>query len=348
MKTSALPRSDRPAEFFQAAFQSFQAAAQQPLHLDYLIGGLRLRLQFANSKLVPAITPALAHLAQVGAGQADLTICLWDSASTGAPMPAAPWSAQDYLARNEIRGYQKTRYLATYNPATAVLNLLDSQTQLALYWIKDWQLLPWYESGAPLLTIFHWWLRQQGCQLLHAAAIGKADGGVLIAGRGGAGKSTTALACLASDLLYASDDYCLLATTPKPHVWSLYSSGKVDRRSLQLLPHLKPAIARPGQTAEEKSLLFLQGTWPEKMVAGFPIRAALLPRLTEKKETFLTPASPAEACKALAPSTLFQLAGADRSTFETVATLVRQVPCYTLHLGTEIAAIPAVITSLFA
>jgi hypothetical protein len=46
-----------------------------------------------------------------------------------------------------------------------------------------------------------------------------------VAGKGGSGKSTTALACLDSPLVYASDHYCSLTNEPAPYVYSLYDSA---------------------------------------------------------------------------------------------------------------------------
>ena len=58
--------------------------------------------------------------------------------------------------------------------------------------------------------------------------------------------------------------------------------------------------------------------------------------------------SPAAALKALAPSTIFQLAGMDHSTLGTLAACVRRVPCYTLRLGSTFSAIPRAIQDVLA
>ena len=42
-------------------------------------------------------------------------------------------------------------------------------------------------------ALFHWIMEDRGRALVHAAAVGRSDGGLLIVGRGGSGKSTTAL-----------------------------------------------------------------------------------------------------------------------------------------------------------
>ena len=69
-----------------------------------------------------------------------------------------------------------------------------------------------------------------------AAAVGQAAGGVLLVGAGGSGKSTCALSCLTSDLLYAGDDYVAVELRPEPRVLSLFCSGKLEPDHAALLP----------------------------------------------------------------------------------------------------------------
>jgi len=66
--------------------------------------------------------------------------------------------------------------------------------------------------------------------------------------------------------------------------------------------------------------------------------------ITGKKETFLKPASKLEALKALAPSTIMQLANMERKAFTNMATFVKQVPTFHLMLGTELQEIPKIIS----
>ncbi len=185
-------------------------------------------------------------------------------------------------------------------------------------------------------------------QLTHAAAIGTSKGGVLLIGKGGSGKSTTALSCINSGFFYVSDDYCLLTTDPVPYVYSLYNSAKLDADNIQKFPNLAPAISNTDHLDSEKALFFLYEYCSEKMATGFPIRAILLPRVSGHPETKLTPASPAESLTALAPSTIFQLPGAGVAAFQIMVRLVQQIPCYTLELGTNLSRIPDVILCLLS
>ncbi|MEO0770938.1 MAG: serine kinase, partial [Cyanobacteria bacterium J06649_4] len=173
--------------------------------------------------------------------------------------------------------------------------------------------------------------------------------GVLLAGKGGSGKSSTALACLNSELVYASDDYCLVETDPEPYVYSLYNTAKLKGQAdLERFPHLAPLISNPDSFTDEKAMVFLQEHYPEKLINKLPIKAILLPRVMGIPDTHIRRASSMLALKALAPSTIFQLPNTGQSALKMMATLARQVPCYVLELGTDIPQIPRAIATLLS
>ena len=90
--TPPVPADAALAAFFQAAVQAFEQAAGAVCERAYRVGAARLQLRFANQRLLPRLTPALEHLAAPPddappSGTPALTVCVWDSASTGIAMP---------------------------------------------------------------------------------------------------------------------------------------------------------------------------------------------------------------------------------------------------------------------
>ena len=313
---------------------------------SYRIGGYLIRLRFAGDALL-SLTRALEHLSTNDESTSDLTICLWDSESTGQRMAPPPWQEDDFLARGVIQGFNTDRIYTAFQHGSGAVNLLDTQRNLAVYWVPDPR-VPYWEKGSPLRTILHWWLLNQGRQLVHGAAVGSSEGGVLIAGKGGSGKSTTALACLESDLFYVGDDYSLLGLDPGPVVFSLYNSAKLNSDHVQRFPALLPKVDNPENLDEEKALLFINEHFPSKVATRMPVRAILVPRVTGLNETRLKTTSRAMGLAALAPSTIFQLPRAGDEAFKFLATFARQLPCFSLELGTNLSSIPTVIEELLA
>ena len=345
---AALPREDQAVEYFQSVYELFKSSQQVtgPIERSYIIGGYRIRLSFSGAALL-SLTTALEHLATDDRSTPDLTICLWDSESTGQRMIARPWQEEDFLARGVIQGYNTERIYTAFQHGSGAVSVLDQQRNLAVFWAPDHR-LPYWEYGSPLRSILHWWLLSKGLQLVHAAAVGNSSGGVLIGGKGGSGKSTTALCCLESNLFYAGDDYTLLGLESGPVVHSLYNSAKLNSDHVQRFPALLPKVANPDRLADEKALLFVNEHYPAKVATRLPVRAVLLPRVTGIPETRWKRVSVAMTLAALAPSTIFQLPRAGNEAFQFLAAFVRQLPCFSLEVGTDLSNIPPVIEQLLA
>lgn len=340
--------NNRPAEFFGQLGDVYSGAFRRigkQIEHDFSLAGNRVSLRFAGEALAHQILPAISHLQTAEAAEkADLSISIWDSVSTDQPMPPPPWSLEDCVERGEVRGYNDDRIRTAYFLGSGVLNMLDRQRGKGVFWVRDAANLAIWESGAPLLALLNWWFSGQHRQLVHAAAVGYPEGGILLVGKGGSGKSTTALACLDSDLLYAGDDYCLLEVEPEPFIHSLYNSAKLNPDNLERFPALGRLFALPSARIEEKALVFLHEQVPDKLTTGFPLKGVFLPRVTGLADTSLEPISPAAAMRALAPSSLFQLCGAGHEGFAVMAKLIRQVPCYQLNLGTDLPGVTAAIS----
>ena len=211
-----------------------------------------------------------------------------------------------------------------------MLNLLTNE---AIYWVKSASQIPYYESSAPLRPILHWWMSANGSQLLHAAAVGLHDKGVLIIGKGGSGKSNTAISCLESDLYYAADDYCLLSFNPEPEVHSLYATGKLFFEDVKSYNFLKDINLTLQDKSGDKALFFLYPKFEKRLFKSFPIKAILLPKISNKEEVRISLTSAAKAYLALAPSTIFQLQGCRNKTHENIARLLHNVPCFSMDLS---------------
>ncbi|MGD1904252.1 MAG: serine kinase [Geitlerinemataceae cyanobacterium] len=327
---------------------------------DFAIAGCAIRLRFAGSAAIAKMTPGIAHLA-ITAAEApsltpdltpDLTIDIWDGASTGVEVPPAPWrdDPNAYGAHGEVRGYDETRVSIAFNMFFDALSFLDRDRDYAAFYVRDVAAIPFWETAAPLRVLLHWWLSGRGLHFTHAAMVGIEAGGALLVGKGGSGKSTTALACLDSDLRYVSDDYCLLSGcllsgAPEPRAYSLYSSAKI-RPGNTHLPHLLPLAYNQEREPDEKPFVLLHEHFPEKLAPSLPVKAILVPHVTGQPDTQIAPTKATAALLALAPSTIFQLPGGDTAQFQEMAALVRAVPCYSIALGTDLAQIPRAIATL--
>jgi hypothetical protein len=326
--------------------KSFEDAAQSAGIVDcsIRIGDALVRLSFAGSALADQLSPAFHHLIEHEAGEPDLTISVWDEQDSGTQPPPLPSLAPGSPRGTTVYAAEQGRQFAS-RPTLGQLSAYDQQSGRAWFWCRNAHELPFWEPAAPFRQIFHWWLPDRGALLLHAAAVGEPSGGVLLVGAGGSGKSTSALSCLTSELLYAGDDYVAIELGSDPRVLSLYCSGKLEPDHATLLPHL-PAPSFAGDGAlEEKSVFYVGDAFPERMSRGFPLRAIVAPRV-EGDEPRVTSRSAIQVLAALAPSTLLQLVPARQEALSAMAALLERIPAFGLEVGGPTSLIPPAIESL--
>ena len=341
-----LPTASEVQAYFQTAFSAFKRAvesAAEPESHFYQLGKMVIRLQFAGPQLVPKLTLALQHLKTGPVVKPDLTIGIWDGKSTGVNLAPPTNNSKDYISRAEIQGYCTSSIKISHDVAGGVLNLLDLESNIALFWVKDSEVVPYYESAAPFRASLSAWFQVSGYQYLHAAAVGASGGAVVLAGKGGSGKSTTAINCLRAGLDYLGDDYCVTSIEAKPVVYSLYNSAKLDLDASFKFPQIMEALNDSPMIEAEKNLFYLSKQFGDQIQLSLPIRAIFLPRIRNQSETTITPVSAAEALTRLAPSTIFQLPLDGKRAFRFMASLVQRVDCYNLNLGTGFENVPKVI-----
>jgi hypothetical protein len=322
----------------------FAAAVERAglVERSYEIAGQAVTCRFAGEEMV-RVGRALDHL-RTPATRAGLTIDIWDSESTGGatpPLLGEQLSTEDgpmyYYERDGVQALNRWR----------TLSVLDAESAEAWFWAPEPDAILSWDRAAPLRAILHWWLGRQGILQLHGGAVGTVDGGVLLVGRGGSGKSTTSLACLTAGLRYAGDDYVAVAPGPEPWVHSLYSSGKLEDHQLARFPGLAGAVGNPGREAGEKAVVYVEEAAPGAAIAGFPLRAILVPRVVaESPETRAVPRPAGATLAALAPSTIFQLYPPQQGALADMGALVGRVPCFTLELGSDVERIPDAVFEL--
>lgn len=349
----ALPhRSDTPllSEDQQVAFfdevmarceQATARAGRVVRHID--VAGTRVELVFAGDRLVPSLFPALAHLELPVDGRADVALHVWDTQSTGMDIPPPPVRREAFTDRGDIWGMSSRRIRSAFHWIEFSLNLLDLERRLGTFWVRSDEHVPFWTKASPLRTLMHWWTSANGAHLLHAAATGDDDGALLITGKGGVGKSTTALACLTSGMRYVSDDYLIVTLDPEPRVHSLYSTAKLDRAQVERFPHLADMVHNAG-SADDKAVVHLHPACASQIRRSLPLKAIAMPSFGGIPETRFEPMSSQALQRAASFTTLSQLPHAGHETHAFIERLVASVPGFSIRLGTDLERLPQAIT----
>jgi hypothetical protein len=334
------------AELFLATQRAFAHACRRTgvREHDLAIGGATVQLRFAGDALEPFVLPPLAHFATSSpSGEPDLTVAVFDTRSTGVDAPRFPWRPEELGIQGEV-ATSAGPIRAASSDACDVVDVYDAASRVGIHWVADPATVPWWEWSAPLRTIVHWWTVPTARVPLHAGAVGRDGRGVLVAGASGAGKSTTALACLEAGLDYVGDDFVLVdvdALTVHP----LTNTAKLARPDLPRFPGLADAVTNADRLDQEKAFVSVRDARPERLASALALSAIVVPEQTGTRGSRLVRASPAAALRVLAPTTCVHLPGAHREVVTKLGRLVRQVPCHRLEAGTDLGRLAGAVAS---
>ncbi|MBX9670854.1 MAG: hypothetical protein K2X93_24850 [Candidatus Obscuribacterales bacterium] len=270
---------------------------------------------------------------------ADLTILLMDSATTGVQMPDI-----DLLKtpREEPRkAFQSTdgRILASLEGEQAALNIANLNENVALLWLPSFETVPGYQLATPFRTIFNWLFCDGGYQLIHAAAVGFDEGGVLLSGKSGSGKTVASLACLQYGARFLGDDFVIIgpATTGGGIVaYSIYSSARLHREMMGSFGLSEAALI------DDKALFFLYPEFSSQLSSELPIRSVFLPNRKDAGST-CTRIPTVNLIREVLVPTVAYLPGRESVVLKNLTTLLSNTPFSSIDLGGDPKKIPDVL-----
>jgi hypothetical protein len=313
-----------------------------------VFGGQPTQLRIIGRRLAGQILPALTHLMREDLDRhAQLKIDLWDESEAAVSCPvrfidnrephSPDWKNRQY---GITIGSPDERFIGRRRFQTFMW--MDRSFQHIIGWVQDAAELSALERANPVRFPLFLWHSDQGTEVIHAGLISKNGRGILLGGRGGAGKTTTALACLYSGFDYLGDDYIGLEASGAESLigHSLYSSAWLPKDNLHRFPGFV-AHAEPDEYgASERYLVFVHTLFPNQLASSAPIRVLVLPRVTGASFCRLRPATKGEALLALAPTSIVNLPNSGSRTLQKLANLLERVPCYWLELGSDLENIP--------
>jgi hypothetical protein len=307
------------------------------LSYTFFVDDKKINLFFGNKVLYSKLAIAFNHLKESRQVNRQLDVFIVDEDCFPMSLLSPPWIEEGVSYKNDIWISDEADLKIQHHPFKGTLMMLDLLNDKAIYWVKSGSKIPYYESSSPLRSILHVWMSSYGSQLLHAAAVGIKNKGILLVGKGGSGKSNTAVSCLNSELYYLADDYCLLSFKPDPTVFSLFATAKLLFEDVARYPFLDEVQLKANELdmRKDKALFFLHPIFENRMIGDLPIKAIFIPKVANILLPKITPISSSKAYLALAPSTIFQMHGSKDRTHENIVRLLKEVPSFLFELSSE-------------
>ncbi len=195
-----------------------------------------------------------------------------------------------------------------------------------------------------MVNAFARWAKANNKLLFHAAAVGTGGKGVMIAGRGGSGKSTFAVSCLAEDLDFVSDDYTLITASGELLAMPLYTIVALREDMYGEFPQLgKPLLEEDGSFRGGKPQFQVPA---ERFSSALNIKALIIPKIAGDDEPSIAPIPPSKVMIHLIHSTITQIESRhDTALIQQMAQRLSGLPVYEMRMSTDLKKNPAFLRS---
>lgn len=336
-------------EYYQRLTTVFEEAARTGASDDsqsgeFLLdlGGTVGRIRCSSDLMRQRLVAPLAHvLTEPGPRAVSFTVDWADASGCDSAWTALPWSPQRRSAEQGTSEYLEAPYLFTAH-GDAVLTGLDQSQQRTVAVVRSAQEWPPDHYHQSIFITLYQHLRQHRFHLIHAAAVGIDGKVVLLTGASGSGKTTTMLSCIRQGFEFYSDDATLLRRTADgvTEAVSLLGTINATPQTLAWFPELEPAAA-PVANRTGKRLAMINAVYPGQAARRGLVAAIMVPEITGRPGTSLTPIGRGEVLSAVLPFSL-DLHDSDAASgqLDFLIDAVQSIPCYRLRLGNDLNEVP--------
>ena len=172
-------------------------------------------------------------------------------------------------------------------------------------------------------SLFFQWGKIDDLLMLHGAVVGAEGRGILIAGRGGAGKSTLSVSCLLAGMDFVGDDYVFLSAAGEMKAFSLFSVVCLNQ---DMIDALHPDMPLLWQYRKNK---WAMSAAKYELASELPIRAIVVPAIAQADKPEMRPFSSERAITRIAYSSVSQMLGIrDTKLMRTIIDRLTGLPAY--------------------
>ena len=206
-----------------------------------------------------------------------LTIEVWDDAEVG-PIGLLPWP-EDADYHGLVSVTDDARYALNQRPSSVFL--LDRQENRIVGSVRGRDALFQDERARPFHRLVSIWLDDQDIQFIHAGLVARGDKGLLFAGKSGAGKTTSTLACYLGGFTYLSDDCVALEAKPNGAFVGHCFYDTCMHDNMQRFPSLMRIAHPPNHSFEAKDSVFLVDHEAGNFAHCVNISAVIIPKVMD-------------------------------------------------------------------
>ena len=284
-------------DFFDKRFQN--RVKQDSLIIKYLDLGIKvIRLQIAYKDFLPQLKQYFSCSLKDNVDGYDETVYIWKD------------NIQSYI--NEQ--YSKSKWITVscqnqqyirIDLGNKIINAENPEGKKYYFIAEDFSYDILSKQGHLFVKHISQIVRTSNSALVHSAAVGMDNKGVLICAMGGSGKSTLSVSCLIDGFQYVSDDYLILNKTDNDlTAYPIYSMITLSQKIYKQMTNLKSEFMCNNYN-NTKYILSISDY--DSIITKLPIKAVVFPKISDVYEPTIEKTNKNRALTQLVYSTATQM-----------------------------------------
>lgn len=183
-----------------------------------------------------------------------------------------------------------------------------------------------------MINLINLWAKNSGYILFHGAVTGTEGKGVIIAGRGGAGKSTLSITCLKRGMQFIADDYFLMSASGSVTAFPLYRNLGLNPDSAERLGMDLPVL----RVDERRGGKFLYDSSSMNYADSLDIKGVIFPHIAHAEEPSIVPSADKAALTQIIHSSVTQFEEKNNAALiMKMAQRLKDLPIYEFSLSED-------------
>lgn len=295
----------------------------------YLDLGIKtIRLQIACGNFIDKIEHFFSCSLKDNVDTYDKTIYIWRD-------NIKPFINEQYKSELVTVAYQNQRYIRI-DLKNKIINAENPEENKYYFVAEDISYDALLKQGHLLVKLISQIVRTENSALVHSAAVGIDNKGVLICAKGGSGKSTLSVSCLVDGFQYVADDYLILnKKNNNLYALPIYSMITLSSQICKMIPNLKSNFM--GNNYNDTKYVLNISPYDSNLAKSLPINAVVFPNIANIQEPTIEKTDKNRAITQLVFSTAIQMNNDNDSSYmKLLISLIKDLNFYQINLSKDL------------
>lgn len=303
-----------------------ETATKNSVVIKYLDLGIKvIKLQIACEDFIPKLKKYFSCSLKDNADNYDETLYIWKDS-------VQDFLNEQYKTKLVTIACQNQRFIRI-DSQNKIINAENPKEKKYYFISEEYSYTALSQQGHLFVRLISQIVRTEKSALIHSAAVGIDDKGILVCAKGGSGKSTLSVSCLINNFQYVSDDYLILnKVNDKLYASPIYSIITLSPKIYKQMVNLKSEFMC--NNYDNTKYILNISSYDDKLERKLPIKAIVFPNIANVQEPSIEKTNKNRALTQLVFSTATQMNNDnDTSYIKLLISLIKDLDFYQINLS---------------